>query len=81
MDKSRIQTQEKYPTQEERQIAEEIRKRFPLDQWRVIKIFSNHQKKYRYYKKAIEDVKRRTTPHMDEKTIMTIFSPGWSINT
>ena len=67
--------------EEERQLAEEIKKRFPLDQWRAIKIFSDHQKKYRYYKKAIEDVKRRTTPRMNEQAIMTIFSPGWSINT
>ena len=66
---------------EERQLAEEVKKRFPVDQWRVIKIFSDHQKKYRYYKKAIEDVKRRTTPRMNEQAIMTIFSPGWSINT
>ena len=66
---------------EERQVAEEIKKRFPVDQWRVIKIFSDHQKKYRYYKKAIEDVKRRTTPRMNEQAIMTIFSPGWGINT
>ena len=67
--------------EEERQLAEEIKKRFPLDQWRVIKIFSDHQKKYRYYKKAIEDVKRRTTPRMNEQAIMTISSPGWGINT
>ncbi len=65
----------------ERQLAEEVRKRFPIEQWRVIKIFSDHQRKYRYYKKAIEDVKSRTTPHMNEQTIMTIFSPGWGINT
>ena len=67
--------------EEEKQLAEEVKKRFPLEQWRVIKIFSDHQKKYRYYKKAIEDVKRRTTPRMDEQAIMTIFSPGWGINT
>jgi len=66
---------------EERRLSEEVKKRFPLDQWRVIKIFSDHQKKYRYYKKAIEDVKRRTTPRMNEQAIMTIFSPGWSTNT
>ena len=66
---------------EEKQIAEDVKKRFPLDQWRVIKIFSDHQKKYRYYKNAIEDVKSRTSPHMNEQTIMTIFSPGWGINT
>ncbi len=66
---------------EERQLAEEVKKRFPVEQWRVIKIFSDHQKKYRYYKKAIEDVKRRTTPRMNEQAIMTIFSPGWGINT
>tara|TARA_Y100001968_G_C19076156_1_gene580771 strand:+ start:306 stop:704 length:399 start_codon:yes stop_codon:yes gene_type:complete len=66
---------------EERQIAEEVKNRFPIDNWRVIKIFSDHQRKYRYYKKAIEDVKSRTTPRMNEQTITTIFSPGWGINT
>ena len=66
---------------EERLLAQEIKKRFPVDKWRVIKIFSDHQKKYRYYKNAIEDVKRRTTPQMNEQAIMTIFSPGWGINT
>ena len=66
---------------DERQLAEEVKKRFPVEQWRVIKIFTDHQKKYRYYKKAIEDVKRRTTPRMTEQKIMTIFSPGRGINT
>ena len=32
---------------EERQLAEELKKSFPLDQWGVIKIISDHQKKYR----------------------------------
>ena len=68
-------------TQKELKIAEEIKKRFPVEKWRVIKIISDHQRKYRYYKRAIEDVKSRTTPRMDEQAIMTIFSPGWSINT
>ncbi|WP_269625115.1 hypothetical protein [Prochlorococcus marinus] len=71
----------KNPNHEEKQLAQEIKKRFPVEQWRVIKIFSDHQRKYRYYKKAIEDVKRRTTPRMNEQAIMTIFSPGWGINT
>ena len=66
---------------EESQRAEEVKKRFPIEKWRVIKIFSDHQRKYRYYKNAIEDVKSRTTPRMNDKAIMTIFSPGWSINT
>ena len=66
---------------QEKQIAEDVRKRFPIEQWRVIKIFSDHQRKYRYYKKAVEDVKKRTSPRMNEQAIMTIFSPGWSINT
>ena len=66
---------------EERMLAEEVKKRFPIEQWRVIKVFSDHQKKYRYYKKAVEDVKNRTTPRMNEQTILTIFSPGWGINT
>ena len=65
----------------ERLLAEEVRKRFPVEQWRVIKIFSDHQRKYRYYKKAIEEVKSRTSPRMNEQAIMTIFSPDWGINT
>ena len=68
-------------TNEERTLADEVKKRFPVEQWRVIKIFSEQQRKYRYYKKAIEDAKRRTTPRMNEQTIMTIFSPGWGTNT
>ena len=66
---------------EEKMLAEEIKKRFPIDKWRVIKLFSDHQRKYKYYKKAIEDVKSRTSPRMNEQAIMTIFSPGWGINT
>ena len=68
-------------THEEKIIAFEIRKRFPVEKWRVIKLFSEHQRKYRYYKKAVEDVKNRTSPRMNEQAIMTIFSPGWGINT
>ena len=68
-------------THKESQLAEIVKKRFPVEHWRIIKIFSDHQRKYRYYKKAVEDVKRRTTPRMNEQTIMTIFSPGWGINT
>ena len=71
----------KHLTHEERKIAEEVKKRFPLEKWRAIKIFSDHQRKYRYYKKAVEDVKKRTTPRMNEQAIMTIFSRGWGINT
>ena len=67
--------------QKDAQLVEEIKKRFPVDQWRVIKVFSDHQRKYRYYQKAIEDVKNRTTPRMSEQAIMTIFSRDWSINT
>ena len=68
-------------THEEKIIAFEIRRRFPVEKWRVIKLFSEHQRKYRYYKKAVEDVKNRTSPRMNEQAIMTIFSPGWGINT
>ena len=67
--------------QEEKKLADEVKDRFPVDKWRVIKVFSDHQRKYRYYKKAIEDVKSRTSPRMNEQAIMTIFSPGWSTNT
>tara|TARA_B100001029_G_C14969259_1_gene399208 strand:- start:425 stop:823 length:399 start_codon:yes stop_codon:yes gene_type:complete len=71
----------KHLNQEEIKLAIEVKRRFPLEQWRVIKIFSDHQRKYRYYKKAVDDVKNRTTPRMNEQAIMTIFSPGWGINT
>ena len=67
--------------QSDQQLAEEVKRRFPIDQWRVIKIFSDHQRKYRYYKKAIEDVKSRTTPRMNEQAKISIFSPEWGINT
>ncbi len=67
--------------QDEIQLAEEVKKRFPVDKWRVIKVFSEHQSKYRYYKKAINEAKSRTSPRMDEQAIMTIFSSSWSINT
>ena len=40
---------------EEKKLAEEVKKRFPIDKWRVIKVFSDHQRKYRHDKKAIED--------------------------
>ena len=66
---------------EDLQLAEEIKRRFPINQWRVIKILSDHQRKYRYYKKAVDDAKKRTSPRMSGQAIMTIFSPGWGINT
>ena len=68
-------------THEERKLAEIIKKRFPIEHWRVIKIFSDHQRKYRYYKKAVEDAKNRTTPRMNAQAIMTVFSSTWGINT
>ena len=39
-----MQTQEKQSKSRERQLAEEVKRRFPISQWRVIKIFSDHQK-------------------------------------
>ena len=66
---------------EEKKIAEEVTKRFPVDQWRVIKIFSDHQRKYRSYKKTIEDIKSKKTSHMNKQAKISIFSPEWGINT
>ena len=68
-------------THEERKIAEEVKKRFLLEQWCLNKIFSDHQRKYRYYKKAIEDLKSRTKPPMNEQATTTISSLEWSIYT
>ena len=44
--------------QADQKLAEEVKRRFPVEQWRVKKIFGDHQRKYRYYKKAIEDIKK-----------------------
>ena len=81
MDRSRVQTQEKNLNKQEKKLAEEVKRRFPVEQWRVIKVFSDHQRKYRYYKKALEDVKRQTSPRMNEQVITTIPSRDWGINT
>ena len=60
-----------------REKLQKRKKKLPLEQWRVIKIFRDHQRKYRYYKKAVEDVKKnKTTPRMNEQAIMTIHSLG-----
>ena len=40
-------------THEERNLAAIIKKRFPVEHWPVIKLFSNHQRKYRYHKKEV----------------------------
>ena len=40
-----------------KKLVEEVKKRFPVENWRVIKIFSDHQRKYRYHKKATKDEK------------------------
>ena len=53
----------KHLTHEERKIAEEVKKKCPLEQWLVIKIFSDHQGKYSCYKKAVEVVKKKKKPH------------------
>tara|TARA_Y100001968_G_scaffold249115_1_gene233782 strand:- start:15 stop:278 length:264 start_codon:yes stop_codon:yes gene_type:complete len=67
--------------QADQQLAEEVKRRFPIERWPGIKIFSDHQRKYRSYKKTIEDIKTKKTPHMNEQAKISIFSPGWGINT
>ncbi len=59
----------------ERERVSRIKKRFPLEHWRIVKLFCEHQRKYRYYKRAVEDVQMKTNPNMSGSTIMTIFSP------
>ncbi len=48
---------------EEKQLAEEIKKGFPLDQWLDIKFLSERQRNYQYYKKAIDDSKIYYSSH------------------
>ena len=42
---------------EDKKIADEIRMRFPIDQWRVIKIFSDHQKNFDTTKRQLKTQK------------------------
>ena len=78
---TKYKLKKKFLNPEERELAEEVRKRFPIEKWRVIKIFSTQQRKYRYYKKTIEDVKSRTTPSMNEQAITSYPRPFRSIYT
>ena len=44
MDQGREEINKNNLNKEERKVAEEVKKRFPIDQWLVIKVFSDHQK-------------------------------------
>ena len=59
--------------QKEKRLADEVKKRLPLNNGLLLK-FSAVIKKYRYNKNTIEGVKRRTTPRMSEQEITTTLS-------
>ena len=80
LDQGRVHNQGANLNHDERQLAEWIIKRIPADQRRIMKIFSIHQRKYRYYKKTI-DITKTLLPRMKGHEIMTIFSSTRSINT
>ena len=73
---NKIDLKNKNISEAERKMGSEIIKRFPLNHWKIIRLLCEHQRKYRYYKKAVEDVQMKTTPNMSSSTIIKIFSRG-----
>ena len=52
---------------------EEIRKRFFMDNWRLIILLSEYQTKFRYYSKAIDSIKDKTFPQMSSNQFLKLF--------
>ena len=52
---------------------EEIRKRFFMDNWRMILLLSEYQIKYRYYSKAIDSIKDKSFPEMSSNQFLKLF--------
>jgi len=52
---------------------EEIRKRFFMDNWRMILLLSEYQIKYRYYSKAIDSIKNKSFPEMSSNQFLKLF--------
>jgi len=52
---------------------EEIRKRFYMDNWRMILLLSEYQIKFRYYTKAIDSIKEKSFPEMSANQFLKLF--------
>ena len=52
---------------------EEIRKRFYMDNWRMILLLSEYQIKFRYYTKAIDSIKEKSFPEMSSNQFLKLF--------
>ena len=52
---------------------EEIYRRFFMENWRIILLMSNYQSKYRYYKKAINSIKDKSVPGMNNNDFFNLF--------
>ena len=52
---------------------EEIRKRFFMDNWRLIILLSEYQTKFRYYSKALDSIKDKTFPQMSSNQFLKLF--------
>ena len=52
---------------------EEIRKRFFMDNWRMILLLSEYQIKFRYYSKAIDSIKDKSFPEMSSNQFLKLF--------
>ena len=52
---------------------EEIRKRFFMDNWRMILLLCEYQIKFRYYTKVIDTIKDKSFPEMSSKQFLKLF--------
>ena len=52
---------------------EEIRKRFFMDNWRMIILLSEYQTRFRYYSKAIDSIKDKSFPEMSSNQFLKLF--------
>ncbi len=52
---------------------EEIKKRFFMDNWRMILLLCDYQIKFRYYTKAINSIKDKSFPEMSSNQFLRLF--------
>ena len=59
---------------------DELRRRFYLKNWRIILLMCEYQAKYRYYSKAINSVKDKSSPEMKNKDFLKLFENNQLLN-
>ena len=52
---------------------DDLRRRFYLNNWRIILLMCTYQTKYRYYSKAINSIKNKSFSDMDTNEFLKLF--------